>query len=93
VVTREGAHLDDLSTRIRLLDPMRVLHRGYSISRDERGRLVRRVADIIPGSLLSTTLTDGIVLSRVEEARVRTAAEEEQESSAGRSFPRREEGT
>ncbi len=93
VVTREGAHLDDLSTRIRLLDPMRVLHRGYSISRDERGRLVRSVADIIPGSLLSTTLTDGIVLSRVEEARVRTAAEEEQESSAGRSFPRREEGT
>ncbi|HEX5587776.1 MAG TPA: exodeoxyribonuclease VII large subunit [Acidimicrobiia bacterium] len=58
--------LDNSATVVRTLDPVRVLERGYSITRDEAGRVVRRAAGTTVGSVLRTQLADGVVVSRVE---------------------------
>lgn len=42
--------------------PMRILKRGYSITRCE-GRVVRDAATLEPGSILTTTLADGELIS------------------------------
>lgn len=58
--------IDSVETRVRALDPARVLARGWSITRDANGRLVRSVTDAPPGTQLSTTLADGMVRSAVD---------------------------
>ena len=58
--------LDGRAATVRALDPRRVLERGYSITRDEDGRAVRRVEATAPGSQLHTELADGVVVSTVE---------------------------
>ncbi len=58
--------LDGRAGTVRALDPRRVLERGYSITRDEHGRAVRRVDDAAPGSALFTELADGVVVSTVD---------------------------
>lgn len=58
--------LDSRAATVRALDPRRVLERGYSVTRDEHGRAVRRVADVAPGALLFTEVTDGVVVSTVD---------------------------
>ncbi len=73
----QGNRLDGVGARVRALDPMRVLARGYSISRDEKGRLVRSVLDVKASQRWITTLVDGEVLSRVEECRKREAKADE----------------
>lgn len=49
-------------------DYRRQLERGYSVTRDASGRVVRSVSKVGPGSLLQTRLTDGELISTVEEA-------------------------
>lgn len=56
----------NLETSTRLLDPMRVLNRGYSITRCN-GKALRSVADVAPGSVLTTLLADGTVTSVANE--------------------------
>jgi exodeoxyribonuclease VII large subunit len=58
--------LDAQASGVRALDPRRVLERGYSITRDADGRVVRRVAGAPAGSVIVTELADGRVASRVE---------------------------
>jgi exodeoxyribonuclease VII large subunit len=74
VITLSRHHLDRSRLRIdaaeghvRALDPRRVLERGYSITRDADGRVVRRVAATAAGAELVTELADGHVTSRVEK--------------------------
>jgi exodeoxyribonuclease VII large subunit len=52
---------------VRALDPRRVLERGYSITRDADGRVVRQAADVAVGAQIQTELAEGRVVSRVEE--------------------------
>ncbi len=59
--------LDGADARLRALDPRRVLERGYTITRDEQGAIVRAAADVAPGSALETETAVGRVRSRVEE--------------------------
>jgi exodeoxyribonuclease VII large subunit len=63
--------LDGLEARVRALDPARALARGWSITRDAQGQVVRSVAGLDAGDELITILVDGQVHSRVEEARGR----------------------
>jgi len=44
-----------------------ILRRGYSITYDESGRIIKTVKSIIPESTLKTQLQDGVVKSRVEK--------------------------
>ena len=66
VLDGEERHLASLSARVAMLDPAAQLARGWSITRGPDGRVVRRAADVPPGTLLRTQLADGTVASRVE---------------------------
>jgi hypothetical protein len=48
------------------LDPQRTLERGFSITRDAGGRLLRHPADVADGSLLISRLAGGLLRSRVQ---------------------------
>ena len=66
---RASVALDQRAARVAAADPARLLARGWSITRAADGRLVRAVADAPAGAELVTTVADGEVRSRVEEAR------------------------
>lgn len=64
--SRDAArHFDGIEARLRALDPVRVLERGYSITRIN-GRVVKRVGDLLPDARIVTELADGQATSRVE---------------------------
>lgn len=50
------------------LDPARALRRGWTITRDDAGQLVRAPGQAPPGAVLHTTTAGGPLRSRVEEA-------------------------
>lgn len=53
--------LEQLSHRLALLDPRRVLQRGYSLLTDSNGRAVTQVKDAPVGAALKAHLSDGSV--------------------------------
>ncbi len=63
---RELAHVEE---RLRLLDPRRVLERGFSLTRDASGRLLRDTAGLAPGDRLTTTLAAGTLESELRTLR------------------------
>jgi exodeoxyribonuclease VII large subunit len=63
----ELRHLDGLAGRVRLLDPVHTMARGWSITRTADGRTVRSAADVQPGDTIVTTFATGTARSRVEE--------------------------
>lgn len=58
--------LDALEAQARAYDPQRALERGWSITTDGAGRLLRSVAGIGPGATLRTRMSDGTVTSTAE---------------------------
>jgi exonuclease VII large subunit len=46
-------------------DPHRLLARGWSVTRDAAGELVRAPASVATGEILETTVTEGTIMSRV----------------------------
>jgi len=54
---------------IELLDPRRVLERGYSIVRDEAGRVVRTSAVLRAGAAVEMTFSEGAATARIEATR------------------------
>ena len=58
-------HLDNIAERVRLLDPEHTLARGWSITRDADGRVLRSRAEVAAGDLVSTQLADGAIESVV----------------------------
>ena len=51
---------------MRALDPARTLARGWSITRDAQGRVVRSAAAVGPGDRLVTKVAEGEVHSTVD---------------------------
>ena len=51
------------------LDPAAVLHRGYSVVRDESNRIILRGANLSAGELLDITFAEGGASARVERSR------------------------
>lgn len=64
---RQGGQLDGLAARVRALDPIRILARGWSITRRADGSLVRTTDDVSTGDTLVTTLAGGQVASTVDD--------------------------
>jgi exodeoxyribonuclease VII large subunit len=54
------------ASAIRLLDPVTTMARGWSITRDEDGKVVRSRTDVSPGQKITTLLADGSITSTVE---------------------------
>lgn len=63
----EARHLDGLAARVRLLDPVNTMARGWSITRTATGHTVRDAAQLVPGTELITTFARGSARSTVEE--------------------------
>jgi len=63
----EVRHLDELATRLRLLDPANTMARGWSITRTAAGVAVVDASSLSPGTELVTTFARGTARSRVEE--------------------------
>jgi exodeoxyribonuclease VII large subunit len=63
----ELRHLDAVAERVRLLDPVNTMARGWSITRTIDGRTVRDSIELQPGDQLVTTFASGTARSRVEE--------------------------
>ncbi len=61
------ADTERLAAALHALSPLRVLGRGYAVPRDPEGRLLRRVADFVPGAHFTLNVSDGTVAARVEE--------------------------
>lgn len=69
LLNRQAEKLSAQETRVRLLDPRRVLARGYSISRGPTGAVVRSAAELKRGDMMTTQLSRGSVKSEVKECR------------------------
>lgn len=48
-----------LASQLQIVGPMSVLSRGYSLTSDEAGRVIRRVSDARAGSIINTRVSDG----------------------------------
>jgi exodeoxyribonuclease VII large subunit len=62
-----GADIDLFAARLAAVDPTRALARGWSITRNESGAIVRSLSDLREGDTLVTQLVDGNVTSTVSE--------------------------
>lgn len=65
MIERETGRLDVFAARIAAVDPAVQLARGWTITRNENGDIIRSVADIESGATLSTDLLDGRITSTV----------------------------
>ena len=61
----EARHLAGLETQVRLVDPVRTMARGWSITRTADGRTVRDAARLSAGDVLVTTFASGSATSTV----------------------------
>lgn len=61
IIERQQACATTLDRALRHLDPHAVLARGYSITRDRAGQLVRDAANVVAGDTLDLTLARGTV--------------------------------
>lgn len=62
---RAEGRLETAAARVEALDPVKVLKRGWSITRRADGRVVRSVADAAPGTTITTTVGDGTLVSTI----------------------------
>ncbi len=63
---RRSSRLEQLAGKLDALSPLKVLHRGYAVARDESGRVLKAVAQFPDGARFRLTVADGEVPARVE---------------------------
>jgi len=66
-LARRRAEFEGRARLVAQLTPARTLRRGFSITRDAEGRILRSATAVAAGDRLTTTLANGEVASRVEE--------------------------
>ena len=64
-VAQAERRLAESRAKLSLLDPANPLKRGYSLTFDGAGRILRHVADVASGDTLTTRLGDGELVSVV----------------------------
>jgi exodeoxyribonuclease VII large subunit len=67
VVSDKSRRLNHLAGLLRALGPDSAFQRGFSITMDEHGNILRSVSGLEKGALLHTRLADGRIASRVTE--------------------------
>ena len=68
------AVLETKSGMLRVLSPQATLERGFSITTNEKGRVIASIHDAAPGSHILTQLRDGVLKSNVESPEPQTSA-------------------
>lgn len=66
-VLRGHERVGALAGKLDSLSPLSVLGRGYSLTQNASGELVRNASDVSVGERITTRLPDGQIISRVEE--------------------------
>lgn len=61
-----------LQAQLRSLNPLAVLERGYSVTRDPNGRVLRSASDVKRGDRLLTLLAEGTVGSEVIDTNIKS---------------------
>ncbi len=85
LLAAEDRHLTSLAARVDLLDPARLLARGWSITTTPDGHTVRSPADAPVGTVVHTRVAGGHLTSRVEaDPHDEHDDEHEQDGDAGR---------
>jgi exodeoxyribonuclease VII large subunit len=77
---------DKVAASRRLLgayDLERQLERGYTLTLDDRGRLVRSARELKPGDVVSTRFADGSARSAVQQVEMRAKAERDDHGANG----------
>jgi exodeoxyribonuclease VII large subunit len=69
---RARASADRSAASLDALSPLKVLSRGYSMARDDQGRVLKRVADFQPGQQFMLRVSDGDVAAMTENRGPRT---------------------
>ena len=67
LIQNQSQQLDNLQKSLFLLSPENTLKRGYSITSDEQGRVLRSVNGVVVGSTIGIKLSDGKLKSKVVE--------------------------
>lgn len=68
VFERRGQRLSSIAARLDALSPLKVLQRGYSVSRKmPSGQVLKAAEDILPGDRMETLLSRGRIVSFVEK--------------------------
>lgn len=65
-LVRNRTRLESLLRQLQAINPQNVLQRGYSYTLSPDGQVLRSIKQAHPDDLLTTVLSDGRVLSRVE---------------------------
>jgi len=65
-IADHGRNLDAVAARLKAYDPAETLRRGWSITTDADGRILKSVAGTKPGTTLITRLVDGHITSTAE---------------------------
>jgi exodeoxyribonuclease VII large subunit len=73
LLTARRQTLEALTNKLDALSPLKVLDRGYSLTRGPDGKVVRSCAALAPGQALTVTLQDGDLKTRIEEIQQRAA--------------------
>jgi exodeoxyribonuclease VII large subunit len=73
---REARQLTQWSRLLGAYDYQRQLERGYSVTRNADGAVIRSMSGLLPGVSLTTQLADGDVLSVVEATTTRTGTDD-----------------
>ena len=64
-IARQRAELASLAERLNSISPLEVLARGYSLTSDSAGNLVRACESIDLGDTIQTQIADGVITSQV----------------------------
>ena len=67
ILRLEKSSIDALADRVRLLDPVSTMARGWSITRNANGQTIRDVSKLKSGDKLVTTFANGSASSTVQE--------------------------
>jgi exodeoxyribonuclease VII large subunit len=65
-IDKGNVNVQALASRLESLSPLNVLSRGYSLTRNAEGKLLRDAAEVKLGDVIVTRLATGEVTSRVE---------------------------
>lgn len=79
VLQAHHTHLETLASHLEHLGPLGVLARGYSITRNSHGEIVRTTAGVTAGELISIQLAQGELAARVSLAKTDHAAADPQQ--------------
>ena len=67
VIERSTSRLEVLAARVAALDPAVQLARGWSITRDADGRVVRSIEDLARDDIVTIAVADGLITSTVTD--------------------------